>query len=54
MNQAVRERVGPLPYHGMGGYPYDEAKQGHPHRDWVREWFTRPARRLVNPDVLSK
>ena len=24
MNQAVRERVGPLPYRGIGGYPYDE------------------------------
>ena len=53
MNQAVRERVGPLPFHGMGpAYPYDETKQAHPHPEWVKEWFTRPARKLVNPDAL--
>ncbi|MHC4956991.1 MAG: FG-GAP-like repeat-containing protein [Planctomycetota bacterium] len=55
MNQAVRERVGPLPFHAMGpAYPYDESKLSHPHPEWVKEWFTRPARRLVNPEVLGK
>jgi hypothetical protein len=49
MNQAVRERVRPLPFHAMSAYPYDETKEAHPHPDFVREWFTRPARRLVDP-----
>ena len=53
MNQAVRESVGPLPFHGMSKYPYDEAKESHPHPDWVEEWLTRPARRLVNPEALT-
>jgi len=53
MNQAVRESVRPLPFHDMSGYPYDEAEESHPHPEWVREWFTRPARRLVNPETLT-
>ena len=52
LNQAVREDVRPLPFHGMSAYPYDEAKEAHPHPDFVREWFTRPARALVNPEAL--
>jgi len=53
MNQAVRETVGPLPFHAMSIYPYDEAKEQHPHPDWIAEWLTRPARRLVNPEALG-
>ncbi|MHC4450557.1 MAG: FG-GAP-like repeat-containing protein [Planctomycetota bacterium] len=53
MNQAVRESVTPLPFHAMSKYPYDEAKEAHPHPDWVKEWLTRPARVLVNPDALG-
>ena len=53
MNQAIRETVTPLPFHAMGPvYPYDTAQQAHPHPEWVKRWFTRPARRLVNPEAL--
>jgi hypothetical protein len=51
MNQAVREDVAPLPFHAMSGYPYPETET-HPHPDFIEEWFTRPGRRLVNPDAL--
>jgi len=53
MNQAVRESVEPLPFHGMSKYPYDVTKEAHPHPDWAREWLTRPARKLVNPEALG-
>jgi tetratricopeptide (TPR) repeat protein len=53
LNQAVRESVDPLPFRAMSGYPYDEAKESHPHPDWAKEWRTRPARRLVNPEALG-
>jgi len=54
MNQAVRETVTPLPFHAMGPvYPYDTAQKAHPHPEWVKRWFTRPARRLVNPEALG-
>lgn len=52
MNQAIRETVTPLPFHGMSGYPYDESKESHPHPDFVAEWLTRPTRRLVDPEAL--
>ncbi len=51
MNQAVRESVGPLPFHGMSGYPY-APPEAHPHPDFVREWLTRPGRRLVDPAAV--
>jgi len=47
MNQAVRESVEPLPFHGMSGYPY-APPEAHPHPEFVREWFTRESRRLVD------
>jgi hypothetical protein len=47
MNQAVRESVEPLPFHGMSAYPY-APPEAFPHPDFVREWFTRDARRLVD------
>ncbi|MHC4939878.1 MAG: FG-GAP-like repeat-containing protein [Planctomycetota bacterium] len=53
MNQAVRESVTPLPFHAMSKYPYDEAEESHPHPEWVKQWLTRPARRLVNPEALG-
>ena len=53
MNQAARESVRPLPFHAMSKYPYDEAKEAHPHPDWAKEWLTRPARELVNPEALG-
>jgi hypothetical protein len=46
MNQAVRETVTPLPFHGMSRYPYDEAEERHPHPEFV-EKLTRPTRKLV-------
>jgi hypothetical protein len=49
MNQAIRESVGPLPYRAMPAYPYDEKAHPFPHAGFVEEWFTRPARRLVDP-----
>ncbi|MCK6459096.1 MAG: CRTAC1 family protein, partial [Planctomycetes bacterium] len=52
MNQAIRETVTPLPFHGMSSYPYDESRESHPHPDFVAEWLTRPTRRLVDPDAL--
>jgi len=52
MNQAVRETVTPLPFHAMSKYPYDETKESHPHPDFVERWFTRPARKLVDPEAL--
>ena len=51
MNQAVRETVGPLPFHGMSGYPYDETRERHPHPDFV-DSLTRPSRKLVDPAPL--
>ncbi|HEX5136078.1 MAG TPA: VCBS repeat-containing protein [Planctomycetota bacterium] len=53
MNQAVRETVRPLPFHGMSGYPYDETKEHHPQPDFLAEWLTRPTRRLVDPEALK-
>jgi len=40
-------------FHGMTRYPYDEAAERHPHPAWVEEWFTRPSRKLVNPEALG-
>jgi hypothetical protein len=52
MNQAIRETVGPLPFHAMSHYPYDETKESYPHPDFVSEWLTRPTRRLVDPGSI--
>jgi len=44
--------VEPLPFHGMSGYPYgaDEAfPDTEAHRQWRREWQTRPAKRWIQP-----
>jgi len=42
--------VEPLPFHGMSGYPY-RADESFPdteeHREWRREWNTRPSRRWI-------
>ncbi|MGH7163368.1 MAG: hypothetical protein ACREID_07775, partial [Planctomycetota bacterium] len=52
MNQAVRESVGPLPFRAMSGYPYP-ATESHPHPEFARDWLTRPARALVNPEGVG-
>jgi hypothetical protein len=48
--------VEPLPFHGMSGYPY-RADERFPddelHRDWRREWNTRPATRWIEPVLAS-
>lgn len=52
MNQAIRETVTPLPFHGMSKYPYDETKESHPDPEFIEKWLTRPTRRLVDPDAV--
>ncbi|MBL8843571.1 MAG: VCBS repeat-containing protein [Planctomycetes bacterium] len=51
-NTASAQTVLPLPFHAMSGYPY-RADEQFPddalHRDWQREWNTRPGRRLLPP-----
>jgi len=51
MNQAVRETVGPLPFHGMSAYPYPDTEK-YPHAEFQAKWFTRPAREVDNEKVL--
>ena len=49
--------VKPLPFHGMSGYPYraDEAfPSDEAHRNWEREWNTRPARTWIEPLAPGK
>jgi hypothetical protein len=49
-NTAHSQTVGPLPFHGMSGYPYGEG-EGYPeteeHRQYREEWLTRPALELT-------
>ncbi len=58
-NSVQALNVEPLPFHGMGSYPYpDELSfpDGEEHRRWRAEWNTRPAKRLMPPlsgDAIS-
>jgi len=49
-NNGWAQRVEPLPFHAMSGYPYAEG-EGYPddeaHRRYRAEWNTRPGRKLV-------
>jgi len=49
-NTAFSQSVLPLPFHGMSRYPYP-ASEHYPddaaHREYVRDYLTRPALRLV-------
>ena len=49
-NTAFSQTVLPLPFHGMSGYPY-RATEKFPddplHRQYQREWNTRPARQVL-------
>jgi tetratricopeptide (TPR) repeat protein len=49
-NTAHSQTVGPLPFHGMSGYPYGP-EEGYPesekHQRYVEEWLTRPALELT-------
>src|SRR5271157_112587 len=51
-NTAFSQSVLPLPFHGMSRYPYP-AGEHYPdddaHRDYIREYLTRPALRLLRP-----
>jgi len=51
-NTAFSQTVAPLPFHGMSSYPYP-AGEKYPedalHREYVREFNTRPALRLIRP-----
>jgi len=51
-NTAFSQSVLPLPFHGMSRYPYpvNESFPGDAaHVDYVREYLTRPALRLIRP-----
>ena len=51
-NTAFSQSVMPLPFHAMSRYPYP-ADEHYPddalHRDYVKEYLTRPALRLIRP-----
>jgi hypothetical protein len=51
-NTAYSQSVLPLPFHAMSSYPY-KATEHFPddkeHADYVREYLTRPALRLIRP-----
>jgi len=54
-NTMHSQTVGPLPFHGMSGYPYRDDERypdGEAHRRYLAEWNTRPGRALV-PDLLE-
>uniref|UniRef100_Q021D3 Tetratricopeptide TPR_2 repeat protein n=1 Tax=Solibacter usitatus (strain Ellin6076) TaxID=234267 RepID=Q021D3_SOLUE len=51
-NTAFSQTVLPLPFHGMSSYPYPAAEhypQDQRHQDYLREYNTRPALRLIRP-----
>ena len=56
-NTAFSQSVLPLPFHGMSSYPYS-ADQAYPrdqvHQDYLREYNTRPALRLIRPLAKSE
>jgi tetratricopeptide (TPR) repeat protein len=52
LNTAYSQTVEPLPFHGMSAYPYADTEHfpdDKMHRDYVREFNTRPALRLIRP-----
>ena len=51
-NTAFSQTVLPLPFHGMSSYPYPAAQhypRDQAHQDYLREYNTRPALRLIRP-----
>jgi len=51
-NTAFSQSVLPLPFHGMSRYPYPAGERfpdDEVHRDYQREYLTRPALRLLRP-----
>ncbi len=53
-NTAFSQNVSPLPFHGMSRYPYPETER-YPadalHKDYLEQYNTRPALRLIRPLV---
>jgi len=51
-NTAFSQSVTPLPFHAMSRYPYP-ADEHYPddriHRDYLKDYLTRPALRLIRP-----
>ncbi len=51
-NTAFSQSVLPLPFHAMSAYPYKPGEH-YPddpeHRDYIRDYLTRPALRLIRP-----
>jgi tetratricopeptide (TPR) repeat protein len=52
-NTAFSQSVEPLPHHRMKSYPYP-ANEPHPGGDWIRQYNTRPALRLLRPLVSER
>jgi len=53
-NTAFSETVLPLPFHAMSAYPYKAAEhfpQDSEHAEYLRDYLTRPALRLIRPLV---
>ena len=51
-NTAYSQSVLPLPFHKMSSYPYPAAEHypdDQKHRDYLRDYLTRPALRLIRP-----
>ena len=51
-NTAFSQSVGPLPFHAMSRYPYPSAERypdDKQHQEYVKEYLTRPALRLIRP-----
>jgi tetratricopeptide (TPR) repeat protein len=51
-NTAFSQSVLPLPFHGMTSYPYPASEhfpQDAAHQDYLRDYNTRPALRLIRP-----
>jgi tetratricopeptide (TPR) repeat protein len=56
-NTAFSQSVEPLPFHGMSRYPYPAAEtypDDEAHREFVRQYLTRPALRLIRPLVAER
>jgi hypothetical protein len=56
-NTAYSENVFPLPFHGMSAYPYKPSEHfpdDPAHAQYVKEFLTRPALRLIRPLVPGK
>ncbi len=52
-NTAFSQTVEPLPHHRMTTYPYAPT-EAHPGGDWIRQYNTRPALRLLRPLVSAR